>query len=58
MTVAERSELEWGDYLAIAIYFIAVISVGLWVSIPCNTNLISLHNEKFNGRILAIYKLE
>ena len=27
------SELEWGDYVSIAIYFIAVISVGLWVRI-------------------------
>ena len=30
---ANGSELEWGDYVSIAIYFIAVISVGLWVCI-------------------------
>ena len=29
----EVSCLKWGDYLAIALYFIAVIAVGLWVSL-------------------------
>ena len=32
MALLEDSELLWGDYLAIAVYFLAVISVGLWVS--------------------------
>ena len=27
-----ESRLEWGDYLAVALYFASVISVGLWVS--------------------------
>ena len=32
MTVTANGDLEWGDYLAIALYFCAVISVGLWVN--------------------------
>lgn len=25
-------KLKWGDYVAVALYFLTVISVGLWVS--------------------------
>ena len=52
---ANGSELEWGDYVSIAIYFIAVISVGLWVRMRyicqnhfncnlCQINSTSLYN--------------
>ena len=36
------ARLEWGDYLAVALYFISVISVGLWVRNICEIGFINL----------------
>ena len=33
-------KLNWGDYVAVSLYFLAVISVGLWVSKQIQFSLI------------------
>lgn len=29
--VVQVAELEWGDYITIAVYFVVVLVVGMWV---------------------------
>ena len=41
------ARLEWGDYLAVALYFISVISVGLWVRNICGIGFINLLSQGF-----------